>query len=305
MLYLLYSLLPDWQSVPTLIGVGVTAFTAYLTVEWNNSFALIRVRSRMCSVVFLMLTGAAPFMHKWDTNMVVTLCVLVNFMFMFRTYQKQRPEADFFHGFAVLSFGSLFFPQLLFFVPFYYISALVQLRSMSFRGFFAGLLGLTLPYWCYGGYAVWNNRLDLVTEQFASLIRLLKPDYTPLTVGETALAAFTIFYALLAAFHYARTAYNDKMRTRMFFNTLVLQMFVAIGLLVAQPQHIHSCLHILIITSTPLIAHYLTLARGRGFNFWFILTLLFYCGLAAVIYLYGSLPVLQLYTNVCQLISQL
>ena len=52
--------------------------------------------------------------------------------------------------------------------------------------------------------------------------------------------------------------------------------------MVGQPQHFETMLRLLIVNSSPLIAHYLTLAKGRFFHIWFIFCLLLYAAFAVL-----------------------
>lgn len=272
----------DWSNLQRLGGLGLTLLTAYLMVEWNNTFSLMRVRSRMTSSTFLLLMAACPLLQTWTTQMLVPLSLLLCYFCLFRSYQKVRAEADFFHAFSFLGLGCLFFPQLLYFVPLLLVSCLVQLRSLSLRSFMACLLGLSLPYWCYAGYSIWHNQLDLTVLHFEQLLTLQMPDYHALTVSQVLSGGFVMAATMLATFHYQRTAYHDKIRTRMFLNLLVTQEYLIILLMVGQPQHFETMLRLLIVNSSPLIAHYLTLAKGRFFHIWFIFCLLLYAAFAVL-----------------------
>lgn len=241
----------DWSNLQRLGGLGLTLLTAYLMVEWNNTFSLMRVRSRMTSSTFLLLMAACPLLQTWTTQMLVPLSLLLCYFCLFRSYQKVRAEADFFHAFSFLGLGCLFFPQLLYFVPLLLVSCLVQLRSLSLRSFMACLLGLSLPYWCYAGYSIWHNQLDLTVLHFEQLLTLQMPDYHALTVSQVLSGGFVMAATMLATFHYQRTAYHDKIRTRMFLNLLVTQEYLIILLMVGQPQHFETMLRLLIVNSSP------------------------------------------------------
>ena len=237
---------------------------------------------RLLDLSVFAVLAACPLLQTWTTQMLVPLSLLLCYFCLFRSYQKVRAEADFFHAFSFLGLGCLFFPQLLYFVPLLLVSCLVQLRSLSLRSFMACLLGLSLPYWCYAGYSIWHNQLDLTVLHFEQLLTLQMPDYHALTVSQVLSGGFVMAATMLATFHYQRTAYHDKIRTRMFLNLLVTQEYLIILLMVGQPQHFETMLRLLIVNSSPLIAHYLTLAKGRFFHFWFIFCLLLYAAFAVL-----------------------
>ena len=48
-------------------GLVMTGLTAYLIMEMNTRNALLRIRSRMMSVTYLLLMSVCPMLHAWDT----------------------------------------------------------------------------------------------------------------------------------------------------------------------------------------------------------------------------------------------
>ena len=67
---------------------------------------------------------------------------------------------------------------------------------------------------------------------FEQLLTLQMPDYHALTVSQVLSGGFVMAATMLATFHYQRTAYHDKIRTRMFLNLLVTQEYLIILLMI-------------------------------------------------------------------------
>jgi len=266
-------------------GLLATGLTTYLIMEWNNRNALLRIRSRLASCTFLFLTAACPFLHRWTPEMVTTACFAGAFILLFASYQKARAEGEIFHAFLFIGIGSLFFPPVVATVPLLYFSMALQMRSLTLRTFLAGLTGLLLPYWGYAGWAVWNNKLDETAAHLLLTCRIGPPDYSTVGLNETVTLGYVAALTLLAILHYLRTAFNDKIRTRMCFYALILQVLLLLGMMAAFPQWDIPLLRLLLIAAAPLIAHYLALARGRFMNAWFIFVLLSASALAAYNYL--------------------
>lgn len=273
-------LLPGVQDRELWFGLLGTGVTAYLMVEWNNRHALLRIRSRLTSSTFLVLSAACPFLHGWTTDMVVPACLACAYFLLFSSYQKVRAEGEIFHAFLCIGLGSLFFPPIVAVAPFLYFSMIVQMRSFCLRSFLAGLLGLLLPYWAYMGWAVWNNRLDEALSLAEGYLTVPSPDYSVVGLHERVSLAFVLVLALFSVVHYLRTAYNDKIRTRMFFYVLIIQVVLLASMLAVVPQWHVMILRLLLVPASPLIGHYLALARGRLMNVWFVFILLAVVALA-------------------------
>lgn len=255
-------------------GFLFTCLTAYGLAEWNNRAALLRIRSRLISCSFLLLCGVCPFLHAWTTDMVPALCLLGADFLLFQSYQKARCEGEVFHAFLLIGIGSLFFWPLLLMVPLLYLSMAIQLRTLTPRTFLASLLGLMAPYWAGMALAVWDNRLDSATAAFVGTLHFARPDPGLLSTPQLAALAFTAFTGGIAMLHTLRTAFNDKIRTRLCFYAITLQFLLLLAATILQPQWFGALFRLLLVATAPLSGHYWALARGRFMNAWFILILL-------------------------------
>lgn len=267
------------------IGLAVTGVAAYVMVECNNRNALLRVRSRMTTASFLALTAACPFLHDWTAAMGAVPALLLAVTLIFATYQQPRAEGITFYAFLCLSLGSFGFPALLVLVPFLWLSMLVHLRSLTGRSFLASLLGLALPYWGYAGWAAWSNRLDTAFSWFAPWFRIVPPDYAAIPPLRLAALGLLLLLVVPAMVHFWHTAYNDKIRTRMLYHTLVLIELALWALLALRPDWHDALLRLLLASSAPFIGHHFALARGRFMDVWFIVCLALLALLAAADYL--------------------
>ncbi len=292
---LLCWLLPSPGSWRLWAGAGAALLSAFALTELNSRFSLLRVRSRLVSASYLVLALVAPALHTFVPAVAVpALCLAACYTLLFPAYQLSRAEGYAFHAFLFIGVGSMAFPPLLLVVPPLLFSMQVRLRCLSWRCLFAVLLGLLLPYWLYAAYAVWHNSLDTAFRYLAAWVEPGVPDFSALTLPQLATAGVVLVYAVTAAAHFYSTAYNDKIRTRMFFHLFAaVELFLVAGMLLL-PRSYDSWLALLQFNSAPLIAHYFTLGRGRGFGVWFAVSAALFAALAVFNYLvqYGPLSAL-------------
>lgn len=249
--------LPEW------LGFLATAITAYVFVEFNNSNALIRIRSRMISSVYLVLMAALTGLHSYSANALLPLCVLLAYFLLFKTYQNSHPESFVFHAFLFIGLSSLIFPQILLFTPFYLIAMVVHLRSLNLRSLAAAIMGIVLPFALIEAYKFYFAQ-PLYTPGFIKVLTSFSPpDYSRLSEHQMVSAGVVVFLAISAMLHFRYTKFNDKIRTRMFLYVLTVQEFLIMAFLVAQPQHFDPLFRLLVMNSSPLIAHHLALTQGR------------------------------------------
>jgi len=255
-------------------GLGLMCVTTYLLVELNNRNALLRVRSRMVSSAYLAIMATAPFFYVWTTAMLPAVALVAAYFPLFAAYQQPRAAASVFNVSLLLSLGSMAYPPLLLLVVIVFFGIVFPLRALSWRTFLALVFGVLIPYWFMAGFAIWEGHLDTAFLPFIAAFRFSPPCYATLSLPERLVALYVALLSLVAIAHYIRTAYNDKIRTRMYFDVIIF-VEVAIGIAVAlQPQRADVLLRLFIVNSAPLIAHHLTLARGWWANAWFLLCLI-------------------------------
>jgi len=262
-----------------LIAFILCAVTTYVIAETNNVNALIRVRSRMVSSMWLILMACIGFLHEFQPYAISALCLAVSYYLLFRTYQEVQPVADTLHIFIMLGVGSIFVPHMIVMAPLYYWYMLVFLRSLTFRCFWAGLIGLALPFWFWAGLCLWNDDYQPMFDWWSTLSTLhpIVPDNYlamdhPLAICWIVVALMAIYTGL----QYLNNSFNDKIRVRMLFYIYIFQSTVILLLAALQPQHALMLLPLMLVSCSPFIAHYFTLTRTWWctFCFWFDLLLI-------------------------------
>lgn len=288
---------PDAGSWRLWAGLVTAAWTAFQLIELNNRCTLLRVRSRMVSVTFLGLLLVLPAAHGFTPQSLVPLCVAASFRPLFGAYQKAEAQHHVFQAFLLVSLGSLLFPPLLLLLPCYCLSLAVHLRALTGRTLAAGVLGAALPYWLGAAWAMWRGDLGARAAEWAAAFRFAPPGdgglgeaLAALGPARQAAGAFMLALALMATVHFLRTAYNDKIRTRMFFYTFIVSEVAVAAGLVVRPQDFDTLAPVLAVCAAPLAGHYFTLARGRGMNVWFVLWCLLCAALCAFTYACTWMP---------------
>lgn len=264
-------------------GWAVCAFTTYICMETNSIQHIIRIRSRMMACVWLVLASSLAFLHPLGAPSVSAACLTMSYYLLFRCYQLYNPAIWIFHCFLFLGIGSLFDNVFLFMGLLFYVYLIGFLRSLTWRGFWAGILGIIIPYWCW---AVWcfmtddtENLLDFISSHFVwspiSWHLLLN-----FSIAWKVSAGVIILLSMVALIHYLQTKYNDKIRVRMILYIYTVQALLLILYLFLQPQKFQNTMALLVVSACPLIAHYFSLTKSWLSNAFFILSLLL-CGTMA------------------------
>lgn len=117
--------------------------------------------------------------------------------------------------FLFIGLGSLLFPQLLYFVPLFYLG-MISFRSLSLKSFFAGLTGLCVPYWLFFGYAFYYDKMNLFYHPLQELIHFQPISYGTLGMDRIISCGIITLISLVSSVHYFHVSYLDKVRTRIF-----------------------------------------------------------------------------------------
>lgn len=261
------------------------AASTYLMVEFNNVNALLRVYSRMVSCAFLVLTCAANYLFTSPSAALVQTCFAAFYLIVFKAYQDRTASGSTFYAYLFIGVASTMFVQILFFVPLLWILHATNVLAMSWRNFWASVLGLIAPYWFVGAYHVYMGQPEVFVQHFTDLA-VFTPllQYEQLNHNHIATFFFLVLVSFIGIVHYLRSSRNDKIRNRMIYEMVIVVDLFTIAAIVLQPQHADNLLPILIINTAALIAHFITLTRTAATNIvfcvlWLAATLLTVCNL--------------------------
>ena len=249
--------------------------STYLMVELNNSNALIRIYSRMMSCSYILLVCMSPFLFHSTSTMLLSICTIATFIALFITYQDKQSMGWTFYGFTSLGIASVIDVRMLYFAPVLWVAVVFYLRSMTLRTFLTSIFGLLCPYWFLSLYLIYTDDFTPAIEHFSQLARFGRvADITGLPLNMLLSTGLTFILGVTGIVHYVRNRINDKTRTRMLFNTFILVDIASMVFIILQPQLYMPLLTMMIITTSPLIAHFIALTDTRITNWSFVALLL-------------------------------
>lgn len=261
----------------------LVALSTYLMAEINNRNALIRIRSRMVSCTFLVLTMMGVSIGIGGQEAGVQLALVGFLLAIFHAYQDEGAVGAIFFAFLLIGISSIVFVQMLWFVPLLAILVSRPLYAMSWKGMSAILLGVMLPYWVFIPYLIYIGDYQLVLAHFSSIIDTsLLFDYSQLTVGILTEYVLLIILAVIGWMHFIRTAFKDKIRTRMFINVFIAISLVMMIVIPIVPAYANYFLPLMIVGVSPLVAHFVTLTETRLSNYTFIAMIVIVLAITAI-----------------------
>ena len=271
--------------------------TVYVLIELTNQNALLRVRSRMVSSTFIVLSCAASFLLPQMTGGIVQFCFVVAFLLLFQTYQTSHSIGRTFYAFTAIGLASIAFVHVLWYVPVLWILMATQLQSLNWRTWLTSLLGLAMPYWFallwfllpFNLSDEWTTDFTPLADHFSKLadIAIQSPITSHLFLGGLLVFILTIILATIGMAHFWQYSFEDKIRIRLLYGFFTAMTAVTVLFILVQPQHFSVLMRLLTLCASPLIAHVLTFTSSRLSNILFFVALALALALA-VFNLWGN-----------------
>ena len=238
------------------------AVSSFLMMELNNVNALIRIYSRMVSCSFLVLAVMSQYLVVDVRCGIVQACFIAFYLFLFSAYQDNRAMGRVFYAFLMLGIASTMFVQILFFVPLVWVLLCTNLMVRSFRAVVSSLFGLLVPYWFMVAYYLYIDDVDSLLDHFLQIAQFGPVlGWMDMPVSHILTAAYVAILAVVGMIHFRLNNYKDKIRTRMLFEIFSVLALAAIVFMILQPQHIDYLLALLIVSTSPMIGHYIALTN--------------------------------------------
>lgn len=229
--------IPAWANriVSFLLFAGI----GYFLIELNNTFAIIRMRASVQTSLYFLLITACPGMHLLYAGDVAAVTFLISLYFLFKSYQQPRPAGYLFHSFALLSAGSVAFPQLTYFIPIWLMGA-SGFQSLTFRSFCGAIIGWSIPYWFLLGHAFFHNEIELFYQPFIHLADFRDIDFgRDFQLWEVVTLGYLFILYIVSSIHCIVAGYEDKIRTRAYLHFLIFLNFCIFLFIVLQPALRH------------------------------------------------------------------
>lgn len=261
---------------PDIIGSFMCiSLTAIIMGQLNSANALIRIYSRMIMCSFIAITSMATFLFTNIASALVTLCSALFYIFLFRCYQDKSSHGWIFYAYLIVGLASIFWIQILFFIPFLWFVTSTSLLALDFKNLIASIIGVITPYWfLFPLYAI-NNRIQEFFAHFTNIVTFGPlADLSSLSIHQIISIAFVAMLALTGTIHFINNSTKDNIRTRLLYETFITIDIVAFAFLLLQPQHYSELYGIIAVNTSPLIGHLIALTHTRWTNWYTIFILI-------------------------------
>ena len=252
--------------------VACYSVAVYLMVELSNAQALLRVRSRMVSSMFILLSCTAPFLFPSLVSTVVLLCFVASFLLLFPTYQAPWSVGQVFYAFVPIGVATMFFVQALWYVPLLWVLMATQLQSLSWRTWLSSHIGLLTPYWFALVWFIYIHDFTPLASHFAQLADI-RVALSGFSLTRLLPVLYVVVLAAVGMVHFWQYSYEERIRVRLLYGLFAALTLFTLAAVALQPLHYDVLMPLCFFFASPIVAHLFTFTRGRLSNILFFVAI--------------------------------
>lgn len=254
------------ELISNIISLIITLFNAFLLVQINNRFTIIRTRTFIPVFVFLMVMSVLAKVHQLPNAQIALTFQLAALFVFFGMFRNRNASEQAFLGSLLVAIGSLFVVPMIFFLPLSWIG-FARFRSLSMRTFLASLIGTIVPWIFYFSIRyylqpdlVW---LNILYSNFQ--IGFILTDIPLNELIYIASMAIIIIIGLVGLFS---NLHGDSLQSRAYLNFLLILLIFSVAFSFIFINEYYAFIPIVIMSFSILLAHPFTL---KPFGFYAIL----------------------------------
>ena len=253
--------------------IAFTLLNAFLVAQINNRFTIVRTRTFLPILIFLILMGCWNQTHaSIDANLGLTFFILALFNFFSMSRDRKASEQAFMGSFLI-SLISLFINPFILIIPVCWIGFMI-FQCFSLRTFLASVFGTLSPWILYLTF-VYLQHPESDYSQLFNLKINVDLSLTTFTLSEIIYSAAIGLIMIISIAGLYSITNSDAINTR---NKLNFLLFLLISLIVISfifRNQFISFLPVIALVYSMLISHPLTLKQNNFYGILFLIFCLF------------------------------
>lgn len=255
----LYSLLKPLNDLSPAIGaifsLSLVLLISYLLVSFNTALMFISERTFLPSVFYVLLSGFIPATQALSPVLPASVLLMIAMRRIMDAYRKNETAYNFFDAAFLISTGSLFYANMIWFslLPFIGIAIL---RTGNIRELFLAFIGMITPLLLVTAiYYVTGKEMELL---FSDALYNLFGDSPGIVYSRVLIAGliFTGMILLVSLVHLFSLLDIKKIRSRKTFSMLIWVFVISLAVVFAVPSASAEIIYLMIIPVSYILAHY-------------------------------------------------
>ena len=136
------SITANLDFVRVLISLVVVIIIAALVQIVNDRYMFIRVRTKLPSILFVIIVSGFTDMHTLHPVFPATIFLLFAIYSLFDTFEKTKPYSNIFNAGFFIGVGTLFYFNLIIILPAFFVGITILTRERNWRKYIVLLFGI-------------------------------------------------------------------------------------------------------------------------------------------------------------------
>ncbi|MDR2843642.1 MAG: hypothetical protein LBV57_03225 [Candidatus Symbiothrix sp.] len=265
-----------WENAELWISTGIQIGIAFLLVFLNQTFGMIRGRTALPAIFFLLLTGTNPLYFNDLTGSISALVIIVCLFWLLGCYQNPNSQLAAFNIALLLTLGSFYWPPLIVFFPLVWFG-MFRFRSLNIKSFVAFLLGFLLVFLFLITWSIYSkDNISLFLDELFQYDALRYVQYFPFELRESIVIGFLLLLFVLSGFKIFMADISEKVKSITILSWFFIFTLVVLVFYIIQYQFVKEWGLILHIPFAFLLSHYFSSPNNRGNSWLFLFTILFF-----------------------------
>lgn len=258
----IYSTLNGASGLGTVLSFLLMLTIAFYLANFNTRLFFITERTLLPASLYVLASGFLVSTQVFSPVFPATLLLMLAIDRVMAAYRKTGVAYNFFDASLILSIGSMFYFNIIWFFPVIIIGILL-IRTFNIREMILALLGLLAPYLLvYAIYYVSGEEMYLFTELIISNIITPASSYywSPLLITVLIVGSILLVVSLS---HLISVFTSKKIKSRKTFSLLIWILILSLAVYFLVPSASVEILYILLIPFVYIVSHFIVFVKNK------------------------------------------
>lgn len=240
----------------------VLIFVLFLLVNFNTSVFFIGERTFYPAVIYVLFSALLPFLQILNPILPAIVFLMLAIKRIMGSYRKPGTAFNFFDAAFLISTGSLFYANLIWFGLLVFIG-IILLRSGNLIEITTSVIGLATPYIILFGiyYVIGQDIGSLITDIDKNLFAS-SPEFSFSRI-EIVILLYTGLMVLVSTVFLLKLIHTRKIKSRKTFYLLLWVFVISVLIYFILPSASVELLWIIAIPVTYILSHYFIFVRKK------------------------------------------
>jgi hypothetical protein len=236
--------------------------TAFLLVSFNTSSFFISERTYLPALLYILAGGLFPEYQAMNPALPASIFLILAMMRISDSYRKKGLANNFFDAGLLISTGSLFYANLIWFAILIFIGIII-IRNINLTEILITLLGILTPYFLVTGiYYVLGRDPDSVLSLIRDnlFLKTMHYQFTRLSIVSLIVASVIVLTGLA---HLYSLLSIKKIKARKTFSLLIWLFLISVAVYYASPSVSVEIVWISAIPCSYILTHYFIFMKRK------------------------------------------